>query len=387
MRIFLFLFLGISLGCNSVPIGPSSGPAFQETRTLKKRPKNVVLMIGDGMGLTQITAGMYGNANKLNLEDFTHTGLHTCHSGNSYITDSAAGATAFASGHKTYNGAIGVDMDTFPVVNILEQAETANMATGLVSTSSITHATPAAFIAHVSSRYKMEEIALDILNVEVDLLIGGGKKFFSQRTMDKRNLYTELLKKDYFVSDYSRERLSDLAIDTEQNFVYFTADNDPAKVLEGRDYLTLASQIATRFLKEHEEAGFFLMIEAAQIDWGGHAMDPEWVISEMIDFDRAIGQVLNFAKADGETLVIVTADHETGGLSINPGSRTDGIEAAFSSANHTASIIPVFAYGPGAELFSGVYDNIHIYGKMAHALNLKEKIKIARQRAVEKEED
>jgi alkaline phosphatase len=112
------------------------------------------------------------------------------------------------------------------------------------------------------------------------------------------------------------------------------------------------------------DRGFFLMIEGSQIDWGGHANDSEYIISEMLEFDRAIGEVLDFAQRDGETLVIVTADHETGGYAINNGSSMGNIQGAFTSDYHTADLIPVFAYGPGAERFGGIYENTAIFDKM-----------------------
>lgn len=344
---------------------------ISETVSLERYPKNIILMIGDGMGITQITAGMYSNGNKLHLEAFPVVGLHKPYSSNSLITDSAAGATAFASGIKTYNGAIGVRPDTSAVPTILEQAEESGRATGLVATSTIVHATPAAFIAHVSSRNKMEDIATFFVQTEIDLFIGGGSKFFNQRT-DRRDLYRELSDKGFYVSDYEKEALTDVVIDYDRSFAYLTDAADPKQQRQGRSFLKPATMLATRFLKRRgNNVGFFLMIEGAQIDWGGHANDSDYIITEMLDFDEAIGAVLEFAREDGETLVIVTADHETGGYAINPGSTMDKIVAGFTSEYHTASLIPVFAYGPGAELFSGIYENTAIYEKMRQAFRLK----------------
>ena len=157
-------------------------------KSANARPKNIILMIGDGMGVTQISAGMYSNNNELNLEKFPVIGLHKSYSGDNLVTDSAAGATAFSAGVKTYNGAIGVDMDTIPVKTILEMAEERGMPTGLVASSSIVHATPASFAAHEPYRKNYEEIAADIAEADVDLLIGGGIKFFERRSKDERDL-------------------------------------------------------------------------------------------------------------------------------------------------------------------------------------------------------
>lgn len=369
MRNFCFLLIICFLSaCNPRDVVTSRPNDNSNTSPTPKKPKNIILMIGDGMGITQITAGMYMNGNQLNLEKFPIVGLHKSYASNALITDSAAGATAFACGVKTYNGAIGVNPDTVAVKTILEEAEQRGMATGLVATSTIVHATPASFIAHQKSRQMYEEIAADFLKTEIDFFVGGGKKYFERRKKDDRNLYAELQNSGYQVTDYFSTELKKAPINNKENFAFFTADGDPLPVLQGRDYLEQASKMAPLFLKGHSSKGFFLMIEGAQIDWGGHANKSDYIISEMIDFDKSIGRVLDFAKKDGETLVIVTADHETGGYSIIPGSRMDSLATAFTTDYHTPVLIPVFAYGPGAEAFSGIYENTAIHTKMRKAL-------------------
>lgn len=372
-----FVFLICSVGaCTSrqpaldaaVVPPPATPPVL-----LEKHPKNVILMIGDGMGISQITAGMYYNGNRLNLEEFPVVGLHKPYSSSNLITDSAAGATAFASGIKTYNGAIGVSPDTSAVKTILEEAEEHGLATGLVATSTIVHATPAAFIGHVSSRNKMEEIAESFVETEIDLFIGGGKKYFSNRKKDKRDLLKELATKGYYISDYTKEPLTEIVLDYSKNLAYLTDEDSPKTEKQGRDFLKPAAQVATNFLSNRSrEKGFFLMIEGAQIDWGGHANNADYIISEMIDFDETIGAVLDFAKADKETLIVVTADHETGGFAINPGSTMEKIKSGFTTDYHTGTLIPVFAYGPGADLFSGIYENTEIYQRMKLAFGFRD---------------
>lgn len=371
--VFWLFFLFLVSACTPpVPSGSSHSPISQVFQG--ERPKNVILMIGDGMGLSQITAGMYMNGNRLNLEKFPIVGLHKSYSSDDLITDSAAGATAFSAGVKTYNGAIAVDKDTKVVPTILEEAERRGFATGLVATSTIVHATPASFIAHVDSRTRYEDIAADFLKTEIDYFVGGGKKYFDRRQTDDRDLYRELQQKGYYVSDYFKEDFEEIVVDFDRNFAYFTADSDPLPVSKGRDYLIPASKLAPIFLSNHSKKGFFLMIEGAQIDWGGHANNSDYIISETIEFDRAIGEIFEFAEEDGETLVIVTADHETGGYALNPGSTMDSIRAGFTTDYHTASLIPVFAYGPGADLFGGIYENTAIYDKMRFALGFIKQI-------------
>ncbi len=318
------------------------------------------------MGVTQISAGLYSNNNHLHLERFPVIGLHKSYSGDNLITDSAAGATAFSAGVKTYNGAIGVDMDTLPVTTILEMAEAAGMPTGLVATSSIVHATPASFYAHAALRKNYEEIAADLMNTDIDLFIGGGAKFFERREMDARDLSTELRDRGSDVRSFVDTNLKDLKVDRARNFAYYTADGEPLPLSQGRNYLVEASKLAVEFLHERDtkDRGFFLMIEGSQIDWGGHSNDSDYIISEVLEFDQAIGEVLNFAQRNGETLVIVTADHETGGYAIQNGSSMGHIDGAFTSDYHTADLIPVFAYGPGAERFSGIFENTAIFDKM-----------------------
>lgn len=348
--------------------------SFQKTGESEAKPfdgkplKNVILLIGDGMGLTQITAGLYSNGNSLYLEKFPIAGLIKTHSSSHLITDSGAGATAFACGCKTFNGAIGVCKDKTPCLTILEQAEKQGLATGLVSTSSITHATPASFIAHVPDRSDMQSIAAFFLQTDIDLFIGGGLKYFNERSADQRNLVSELTAKGYVVSDFSSKKLHDLAPSPEHPFAWFSAREEPEWVEKGRDYLPLAARLSAGFLKKRSEKGFFLMIEGSQIDWAGHANDAQRTVAEMLDFDAAIGEVLQFAAADGHTLVVVTADHETGGMALEQSREPDSLDMTFTSAQHTASLVPVFAYGPGAEQFGGVYDNTEIYVKMRNLL-------------------
>lgn len=363
----IFSFLCIMASCNPTQNKPSHLPTQTATTVEFKKPKNIIFMVGDGMGLTQISAGMYSNGNYLNLERFPVVGLHKSYSADDLITDSAAGATAFSCGQKTYNGAIGVDTDTAAMYTILEEAEDNNLATGMVATSTIVHATPASFIAHVAKRSQYEDIAANFMNTDIDFFIGGGKKYFDRRA-DDRNLLEELKAKNYQVSSYFDTELNKVDIDYSTNFAYLTSDSDPLTAEQGRDYLHPASVLACNFLKEHDgDKGFFLMIEGSQIDWGGHANNSQYIITEMIDFDKTIGAVLDFAEKDGNTLVVVTADHETGGYAINPGSKQDSIVGAFTSDYHTGSMIPVFAYGPGAKLFAGIYENTAIYHKMRQA--------------------
>lgn len=363
--IFTYLILSSCNTPKKVETQVKSTTTTVSQRSITKNPKNIIFMVGDGMGLSQITAGMYSNGDKLNLERMKTIGLHKCHAATALVTDSAAGATAFACGQKTYNGAIAVDVDTVSIPTILEEAESKNLATGLVSTSTIVHATPASFIAHNEYRRNYEEIAADFLKTDIDLFIGGGAKYFNNRE-DGRDLIEELRAKGYQVGDYFNNELDTMKIDASRNFAYLTSLDDPIPAAQGRDYLQNASLKAIKALDQKDE-GFFIMIEGSQIDWGGHANDADYIISEMIDFDNTLGAVLDWAEKDGETLVVVTADHETGGFAIQKESTREKLITAFTSDYHTAEMICVFAHGPQEELFKGIYQNTDIYYKMREA--------------------
>jgi alkaline phosphatase len=336
--------------------------ATEKSKT--KKAKNVILLIGDGMGLSQISYGLITSTNRMNLERFKCVGLSKTSSSQQKITDSAAGATAFSCGKKTYNGAVAVDDNRQPIKTILEIAEEKNYATGLVATCAITHATPAAFIAHQPSREMYEEIAADFLKTDIDLFIGGGLDNFQKRK-DGRDLTKDLQSKDYSIITDQNNLWE---VKEQKKIAALIAPKHLAKMQEGRgDYLPKASEFAVNQLNKKGD-GFFLMIEGSQIDWGGHANDAEYIRQELMDFDITIGKILDFAEKDGNTLVIVTADHETGGFALSGNEDKDGnIYPAFTSKNHSASAVPVFAYGPGAEEFMGIYENNTIFDKMIKA--------------------
>lgn len=327
------------------------------------KPKNIILLIGDGMGVSQVFAGLTANKGHLFLENCKYIGFSKTQSADNYITDSAAGGTALSSGVKTYNGAIGVDVNKNPVKTILEEASEKGLATGLVSTSAITHATPASFIAHQVGRSSYEEIAADFLKTDIDVFIGGGLDHFTKRK-DGRNLVDELKQKGYDVET----EMNKIKKVKKGILVGLTADVHNGRVSERGDMLPVAAETAIDILSNNKK-GFFLMVEGSQIDWGGHAESTIYVAEEMLDFDQVIGEALEFAAKDKETLVIITADHETGGMALTGGSMENGVvQAAFPTNEHTAVMVPVFSYGPGAEEFIGIMENTDIHAKMKKLL-------------------
>lgn len=318
--------------------------------------RNVIIMIGDGMGLPQVYAAYTATKGELNLFQLPVTGLLLTYSEDNYITDSAAGATAFACGEKTNNGALGVDAQGNRLRNIFEIAFEKKWATGFVVTCEVTHATPAAFYAHVNSREENEAIARNLAEANVNLIIGGGQKYFSD-TLRPESPGKIMRKKGYRFS-FSLDSLSE----TQDKQICLVAESHLPPVVMGRgDYLPVATERALRILSQNKN-GFLLMVEGSQIDWGGHQNSAEYTISETVDFDKAVGRALEFARKDKHTLLIVIADHETGGLALTGGDIKLGkVETHFATTNHTAVPVIIYAYGPNAQLFSGVHQNTEIF--------------------------
>lgn len=348
----------------------ASFTSFKPDDPKAKKPLNVILLIGDGMGLSQVSYALMMANERMAFERFKTLGLSKTSAANHKITDSAAGATALSCGAKTNNGAIGVDVNNLPMTTILEMAEAKGYATGMVATCAITHATPASFIAHQPSREMYEEIAKDFLKTDIDLFIGGGYDHFAKRK-DSVDLTAQLKTKGYTIIQSEQELYMYTGT---QKLAALIAPKHLPKMQEGRGtFLANSTQLAINRLSK-KGTGFFLMVEGSQIDWGGHANDAEYIRQEVMDFDLAIAKALDFAAKDGNTLVIVTADHETGGfaLSGNEEDKTQNkIDPKFTTKNHTGVMVPVYAYGPGAERLGGIYENTWIFEVMKSSMGLK----------------
>lgn len=338
------LFLSACLAA-ATPPGPPAPPAPPDP------PTRVILLIGDGVGISYWAAARFA-AGRLRVEESEVIGLVDTRNSAGRITDSAAGATTYATGISTFNGAIGVGADSLPVETVLEIAERQGMATGLVATSSLTHATPASFAAHVPSRRMEQEIAEQMAGQGIDVLLGGGRGFFDgSLRADQRDLLTGLRAR-YTVVE-SPGALRELRLDTVQTLLGLFAENNPPALAERPFSLAELTSTAIAVL-DRDPDGFFLMVEGSQPDWRGHDNQPlETVVAEMLDFDAAIGAALDYARRTPGTLVIVTSDHETGGLALEQGA--DGsFTADYTTTGHTGTIIPLFATGPGAQAFGRV---------------------------------
>jgi len=341
----------------------------------RQEVRNIIFMIGDGMGLPQINAARFksvGADGSLAIDSFPVVGLLKTHAADELITDSAAAGTAMACGVKTQNGVIALDADGQPVASILEASQRLGKATGLVATSAITHATPAVFAAHIDSRHKHADIAARMLETGVDVMFGGGRCYFipqsqeHSRRRDRRNLIAEASDRGYQIVETGKQMA---AIRGNKVLGLFALD-----ALTGRSSepsLVDMTRAAIEILSKDSD-GFFMMVEGSQIDWRGHDNDAEGTIEQMLQFDAAIREALDFAKRNGRTLVVVTADHETGGMSIT-GGELDGsqLEIKWATGHHTAVDIPIFAYGPGAQMFTGIYQNTEVARKFAQLFRIQ----------------
>jgi alkaline phosphatase len=314
--------------------------------------KNVILLIGDGNGLSQISSSVLANKGELTLTQLKNIGLIKTSSTDNFTTDSAAGATAFATGKKTKNRFIGVDSEGQKTSNLTEILSEKGFSTGIITTDEIVGATPSAFYAHQKDRGMEKEIAQDLPKSKLNFFAAGGKSKVS-------GLH------DFKLAESTKQVAESIA----DRLAYYLSDNGVPQVLKGRGNL-LAETVESglQFLKSKKKP-FFMMIEAAQIDSGGHSNNVGTTVTEGIDFDRAITTAVQFADQNPGTLVIITADHETGGFSIPHGDlKTSTIEGDFTTDDHSATLIPVFSYGSGSEIFTGVYENNEIFHKILKAL-------------------
>lgn len=336
----------------------SSSCTSNNEKQAPKSPKNVIVMIGDGMGPTQVYSLLLTSNEKTAFERFPFSGFSITKSASNEITDSAAGGTAIAVGKKTTNKMVGMTPDSIAVPSMLEIFADQGKKTGVVVTCSVTHATPADFIAHNINRNNNEEIALEIANKEkLDVLFGGGKKYFTERK-DSVDLIGKMWENGWNVYD-SLEQIEDNNART----MVVACRKHMVKAPERGDFLPKATAKALEMLDN--ENGFFLMVEGSQIDFACHDNDSTTLVEEMRDFNNTLNVVLDFAEKDGNTLVVVTADHETGGLTIvDPEGKYTRTDFKWTTGSHSAVFVPIFSYGPGAENFSGIMDNTEIMKKI-----------------------
>ncbi|MBO7489376.1 MAG: alkaline phosphatase [Bacteroidales bacterium] len=334
-----------------------------------KKAKNIIFIIGDGMGTAQVYSSVVAQRGLSNFLRFPFSGFSRTYSHNKYTTDSGAGGTALVTGYKTDNRHIGVLHDNTPVPSFLKLAKDMGMSAGFVVTSSVLDATPASTYAHVPDRKMYDSISLQMSQCGYDVMIGGGLGNF--RPENRKDGYAPLdtlLKRGYEIT-YSLEEMKK---SKSTKLVTFFCENYYGPIAPGRDpVLVEGTKKALEILGKNPK-GFAMLIEGSQIDWGCHNNDAAYMEAEMADFEQMLRVVLDFAEQDGNTLVVVTADHETGGLVLTGGDIKKGKnECKFITDGHSGVMVPVFAYGPGAETFSGIQNNIDIMPKVFKAMGKK----------------
>lgn len=320
--------------------------------------ERIILMIGDGNGLAQISAGMFANDNQLNLTQFNNIGLVKTQAADDFTTDSAAGATAFATGKKTNNRALGLGPGGEVLENAPELLKRYGFRSGIITTDHLTGATPAAFYAHHNERDDINQIAGFLPQSSLDLFIGGAKRDFSQFG---ENRLSQLEQRGFKLMT----SLEEIGHTTADKVGYFASNSGMPTMEKGRgDFLLHSSTNAIRFF-ESKKQPFFLMIESAMIDSGGHANDATMVVTELLDFDKAVGHMVEYVDRNPGTLLIVTADHETAGLALPQGNLAQReVELSFHSDDHTGIMVPLFAYGAHSGEFRGVYENTEVFHKL-----------------------
>lgn len=325
-----------------------------------KKVKNVILMIGDGMSLMHVYTAWAANRGKLWLENAQATGLSKTWAVKKLVTDSGSGGTSLATGVKTVYHAVGVDPEGKPLTSLVDVAKELGKDAGMAVTCRLWDATPCDFCCHNIDRDKEEELVGDYPTSGVDFVFGGGAQKFTNRK-DGRDIFKELQKKGYHVS----RTLDDFfAYDKNSRIFAVPYDKDTPLPDERGDLLARASMKGISLMNQNKN-GFFVMIEGSQLDDYGHFNQLDLLMKETLDFDQTVGEVMKWAAKDGETLVVVTADHETGGLTLVNGNQDEGrVECCFSTKDHSGAMVPVYAFGPGAENFTGIFENTDVFKKI-----------------------
>lgn len=364
--------------------------------TAQRKPvQNVIYLIGDGMGFGAVSSLLLSESEVTGFEMAPVIGLNETCSANNYVTDSPAGGTALATGTRTCNGYMGVDPQGQQLESILKKAQQWNKKTGIVVNTVLTEATPGAFYAGVKKRSESYRIAEQFVESGVDVAIGSGLSAFINRP-DSVDLTATLIEKGYDVyldwksvlqttsqrfvgilpmSDVHRRNKpstqsagaadgAEVCLAARLAASQDDAGADTTVLSEPNEYLAKAVMKALSVLEKDSPDGFFLMVESAIIDGYGHNNDSEGMIEEMQEFNQTLKALVAYVQEHPNTLLVVTADHETGGTSVAYKSHEVGetvpLQLSFSTKGHTGTVVPVFAYGAGAEAFAGIMKNTDI---------------------------
>ena len=323
-----------------------------------KKIKNVIFLIGDGMGLGQILSGAYANGRDLSMLRMKMMGLQFYNPNDDFIGDSASGGSALATGELSWTRHIAANEDgSVEYPNLCDYFHAQGKATGVVTLGDLADATPSVFYAHTAERDSIDKVTRYLAtNKSLDLLAGSGTDYFEDPREDGFDLLTAVKANGF---NYTHDALSTNSIPgrvicADQRMREYARE-------ETLGFLADITRESIAKMQSMSRKGFFLMVEGAKIDYAGHSDCLPASIIETLSFDLAVAEALKFADSNGETLVVVTADHETGGLTILDGDLATGhVLAVYNSDDHTPSALPVFAYGPGSQHFTGTYMNIEI---------------------------
>ena len=321
---------------------------------LTNEVRNVIFLIGDGMGLEQVSCAWTLNRGKLNLDNMPYLGLSRTYSTSDLITDSAAGGTALAVGEKTANSHVGCTPEGQPLYSMLDKAQKLGKKTGVAVTCHMADATPSDFCCHDTDRYHYDEIIADYAECGVDYIAGGGRDYFGPKRKDGRDIVEEMKAKGYNYAT-TEEQLAAAELPV---LGLLADDNLPVAAERGDMFRGMTARALDLLSAAGGDKGFAMMIEGSCIDDWLHANDIGKAMEELLDFDRTLGDVLQWAAADGHTLVVVTADHATGALTLQDGNLAEGsIGVAFGNESHNGIAVPIYAWGPGSDTFTGIREN------------------------------
>lgn len=349
-----------------------------DKQNTEEQPRNLIYMIGDGMGLSHVAMMMIeGGYAETAFDRMENIALITTYSANNRVTDSAAAGTALATGHKTNNSRLGMTSDSLPLQSILMRAAAQERATGFVVTSEVQHATPGSFYAQVPHRGDYATISQQLAESGIDLMVGGGSTMMTtpnEAAPESPTPLQQLQAKGY----QSVGSIEELEAVEQIPVVGLFAEGHLPSMLRGRgDLLPRAVKKALALLdKKAENKGFVLMVEASQIDFESHGNNTEGILAEVSDFEAAVREAMAYVDAHPETLLVVTADHETGGLAIASG-HTDftrsesGIDYRYATTSHTGTPVPVYLYGCGAEQINGLIDNTELNQRLTKLMQLE----------------
>lgn len=339
---------------------PTVHPTVEVAQPAKGlRPKNIVFMIGDGMGLEQLSTAWVANRGALNIDQMPYVGLQRTYCLDWLVTDSAAAGTALATGQKTNKGMVATNPQGEELSSMMDLAQRAGKRTGVVVVCRLNDATPATFCCNNPDRDEAEEITADYLTCGVDYIVGGGMNYWRDERTDGRDIFAEIGAKGYNTYESAEELMEAESLPVAA--VLAPLELPSALSGERGDMFRNMTTKALDMLSRDNDEGFFLMVEGSCIDDWLHANRVDAAVEEILDFDRVVGDVLEWAEKDGQTLVVVTADHATGAMTLLWGDIEEGtVEVNFANEGHNGIMVPYFAYGAGAEKFDGTVENAEL---------------------------